>query len=145
MSDNDCVSVYTDVLEIQSHGMFHSENITNRIEELVAGSGIKGGVVTLLLTHTTAALMLMEHEAGILADIQDLYEWIINRKDRFHHHLRMVDENGPAHVLSSMLNTSLSLPLVDGRVPFGEFQDVVFMDFEYRKRTARILVHVFGS
>ena len=139
------MDIHQRIITVYSEGNFYSENITAQVEDIVQKSEIADGLVTVFLQHTTGALMLLEHEIGILADLQEVLEQVIGDRNHFYHHVRDVDSNGKAHILNAMLNSSLVLPLSDGKFCFGEYQDVVFLDFQPIRRERRIVVHVCGT
>ncbi|MCK4516033.1 MAG: secondary thiamine-phosphate synthase enzyme YjbQ, partial [Spirochaetaceae bacterium] len=132
-------------ITIHSEGTYYSENVTTQVQDAVRKSGISNGLVTVFLQHTTGALMLLEYEIGVLADLQEVLENVIGDRKDFYHHVRDVDRNGKAHVLNAMLNSSLVLPFSDGRLCLGEYQDVVFLDFQPLRRERQIVVHVCGK
>lgn len=134
-----------EVVTVYSTGYFYTENITEPIKHIIEASGIDLGMVNVLLRHTTGAVLLMEHEAGALVDIKDTLERFLPPDQRMFHHSRGVDENGHAHVLSSLFNGSITVPIESGAPVLGEFQDIVFIDFQPEQTTREIDVTVVGE
>jgi len=132
-------------LTIFSDGLYYSEILTDRVEKLVSGCEISTGIVNLLLQHTTSALMLVEHEGGIMMDLKRTLQQLVPPNEKFHHHLRGVDQNGAGHVLSAILNKTLSIPVVDGTVALGTYQEIMFMDFQPERTDRVITVTVLGD
>lgn len=137
--------VFNRSLTVYSMGEFYSELLTEDLKELVAESGITEGVANILTAHSTSAVLLMEHEAGILVDIEETLESFRLRGTAFHHHTRKVDTNGRAHVLSALFNGSVSIPIQNGTMSLGEFQDVVFWDFQAIPKARTVMISVMGE
>jgi len=68
------MSVKTSDLQLKLHGDTQVENITKRVADVVAGSGLKAGIVVVFIKHTTAAVMIVEDEPGIRADTKTIWE-----------------------------------------------------------------------
>lgn len=132
-------------LTVYSTGYFYTENVTDQVNELVGATGVHEGIVNVLLRHTTGAMVLMEHEAGVLADIRDALERFLPPDLEMYHHDRGVDRNGHAHVLSSLFNGSLSIPVESGAIVLGEYQDIVFIDFQPERNAREITVTIMGE
>ena len=73
--------VYTEKLTFNSDGDFYALNITDQVRDVLAASGIIEGSVLVYYEHTTGAILIIEHEVGILVDLQDLLEGIITVQD----------------------------------------------------------------
>lgn len=132
-------------ITVYSTGFFYTENITEPIRGIVAETAVTFGMVNILLRHTTGSVMLMEHEAGVLVDIKDALERFLPADLEMFHHARGVDRNGRAHVLSSLFNSSLSVPIEEGAPILGEYQDIVFVDFQPERNAREIMVTVMGE
>ena len=140
----DHVYQYQEIV-VHSRGTFYAENLTDRIREIVRTTGIRNGTVTCMVQHTTCALLLMEHEMGVLLDIRRVLDSLVPEGMVFAHHLRNVDTNGRAHVLGALFNSTIDLPVVDGTVVSGEYQDLVFLDFQHGMKSRAVGVHVQGA
>lgn len=132
-------------LTIYSDGLYYSELVTDRVQSLVSDHTITDGLVNLVVCHTTSALLLVEHEAGIIVDIKETMEQVLSSRTDYHHHLRGVDENGAAHVLSALFNRPVTLPVRAGRLDMGTYQDVLFMDFQRTVTEREIVVTLLGE
>ena len=133
------------MLPIHSTGFLYSENITERVDRVVYESGVEAGLVNVVLQHTTGAVLLMEHETGVLVDVEHALERFLPGDTEMFHHRRGVDLNGRAHVLSSLFSSTVTLPVEDRKTVRGEFQDVVFVDFQPDKTMREIMVTIMGD
>ncbi len=132
-------------LTIYSDGQYYSEVLTDRVQDAVVTGRIETGYVHLLLQHTTSALMLVEHEAGFIIDLKAVLERVVPSDGEFHHHLRGIDKNGAGHVLSALFNKTLSIPIADGKMLLGTYQEVLFMDFQPENAERTVVMSLFGE
>lgn len=132
-------------LTVFSNGLYYSEILTDRLQRVVREAAAATGLVHLILQHTTGALLLIEHEAGILVDLKNTLSSIASHDGSFHHHLRGVDENGASHVLSALFNKTLTIPILDGELVLGTYQEIAFMDFQPEQTERTIAVTLFGD
>jgi secondary thiamine-phosphate synthase enzyme len=132
-------------LSVYSSGRYFTEVLTDRVRELVSRSKIETGLVNIVLQHTTSALLLVEQEAGIFVDLQSVLEKLAPHGGEYQHHQRGVDSNGAAHVLSALLNKTLTLPIIAGSPSLGTYQEIMFMDFQEEAVERVIAVMVLGE
>lgn len=120
-------------------------NLSDEVAELVSQSGIGQGVCVVFVPGSTGGLTTIEYESGALADLSEAIERIAPRDMAYQHDARWGDGNGYAHVRAALLGPSLSVPIVDGRMTLGTWQQIVLLDFDNRPRTRRIVVQVVGE
>lgn len=137
--------VYTEKLTFNSDGDFYALNITDQVRDVLAASGITEGSVLVYYEHTTGAILIIEHEVGILVDLQDLLEGIIPLAYEYKHHLRGYDSNGAAHVRTAMLNVSVTIPVVDADLMIGSYQEIIMLDMDPQGRPRNVIVQVMGE
>jgi secondary thiamine-phosphate synthase enzyme len=95
---------------------------------------------------STAALTTTEAEPGLLNhDLKAFFERIAPEDARYRHEETWHDDNGHAHVRASALGPSITIPIVDGALPLGEWQQVVLIDFDTRARQREVVVQVVGE
>jgi secondary thiamine-phosphate synthase enzyme len=137
--------ILTRRIPVLSEGDFYAADITDRVREVVAESGIQEGSALVFYRHTTGALMIVEHEAGILADLKDVLEKIVPVAADYKHHLRGYDENGAAHIRTALLSVSLTVPIVDGVLLMGTYQEIVMVDMDPGRKERMVIVQVTGE
>ena len=137
--------VHTETFTFDSEGNMYSQNITERVRQAVQNSGIQAGIVLTFFLHTTGILIIAEHEAGFLVDLEDTLERLIPSNGSYAHHLREYDHNGAAHVRSAMISPSITLPIVDGDLALGEFQDILVVDMQPDRKPRSVLIQVVGN
>lgn len=132
-------------LVCSTRGDDHIVDLTADLQALVRRSGVKTGQAALLVHGSTAGLTTLEFEPGLVEhDIAAAMERIAPRDSRYVHEETWHDDNGHSHVRASVVGPSLALPVVDGTVPLGTWQQVVLVDFDTRPRQRRVHVSVVG-
>lgn len=140
------MTIRTAYVELETTGNDHILDVTDRIRGLVAESGVSDGQLTAMVVGSTAALSTLEFEPGLVGhDIAAALEEIAPRDGRYEHEETWHDDNGHSHVRACLIGPSLALPIVDGEVPLGTWQQVVLLDFDTRPRSRRIAVSIVGE
>ena len=139
------MTISTHQLEFQTRGDAEMQDITGAVSEMVAASGLKNGIVTIFCPGSTSAVTTIEFESGALADLRRLFDEIIPQDRDYQHNLRWGDGNGHSHVRAALLGPSLTVPLVDGRLTLGTWQQIIHVDFDNRPRRRRLVVQVMGE
>jgi secondary thiamine-phosphate synthase enzyme len=137
--------IQTRQISLLSEGHFYSEVITDQIRDIVTESGVQEGAALIFYRHTTGSVMIVEHEAGFLVDLEDLLEKLIPGAGDFKHHIRGYDTNGAAHLRSMLLGTSIHVPILEGTLQLGSFQEVMVLDMDPARRERTVLVQVIGE
>jgi secondary thiamine-phosphate synthase enzyme len=140
------VRVETRSFEVSSKGEDEVLDITRRVREAVAGSGLSDGVATVFVMGSTAAITTMEFEPGLVKDFPAMLERAAPREGvGYEHQRRWHDGNGHSHVKASLVGPSLSVPLVKGDLALGEWQQIVLVEFDVRPRTRNVVVQLIGE
>ena len=137
--------VTTQELHLQTRGHCDIQDITSQVAEAVNGSGLRAGSVTIFCPGSTGGLTTIEYESGALADLQRVFDEIAPPDRDYRHHLRWGDDNGHSHVRAALIGPSLTVPFAEGRLMLGTWQQIVFLDFDTRSRSRRLVVQVMGE
>ncbi len=124
---------------------FGHADITPELEKIVAHSGVRSGVLTVQMLGSTGAITTIEYESGALSDLRRALETLAPVDEEYAHNARWGDGNGFSHVRSALLKTSLSLPVVDGELMLGTWQQVVAINLDNRTREREVVAVVVGS
>ncbi len=130
---------------IETHGNADIIDITPDVADLVAESGVMNGLVTIFSPSATSAITSIEYESGCVKDFQKFLDEIIDPTRDYLHNLRWGDGNGHSHLRAALLGASFTIPLVDGRLTLGAWQQIVFMDFDVRSRHRELIVQIVGD
>lgn len=120
-------------------------DITAKVTAQVRDAKIKEGLVLLFVSGSTAALTTIEHEPGIVQDLKELVEKLIPSDRRYHHDDRWGDDNGFSHLRASLFGPSMQIPIAQGRLVLGTWQQIILLDFDNRPRTREIVVQLIGG
>ena len=120
-------------------------DISDDVRGVVERSGIRNGVAHVFAIGSTAAITTMEYEPGLKEDLPNALERIAPRDAEYKHHLRWGDYNGHSHVRASILGPSLSVPVKDGDLVLGTWQQIIFVELDVRARNRRVMVTVMGE
>lgn len=120
-------------------------NITPKIQEAAAGSYIANGTVTVFVPGTTAGLATIEFDEGLLQDYREAWSRLVPRDIVYHHKFLWEENNGFSHVRATLLGQSLTVPVVNMRLTLGQYQQIVFVDFDNRSRTRQIILQFMGD
>jgi len=138
--------VSTHLLSVAMKGDSLMENLTGAMQETLKKSGITNGTVTLFVKHTTASVMIIEDEPGIRADTQKFWNDIIPPKKDWEHNTRNAGEdNGHSHLRGQLQGPSLTVPVVQGALTLGTWQQIVLIDFDTRARTRDLVIQIIGE
>jgi len=137
--------VKTRNLSFRTDGNGDCQNITSRLAQLIAECGITDGTVTIFCPSATSAITTIEFEAGAIADLRRLFDEIVPPQKPYAHNDRWGDGNGHSHVRAALLGPSLTIPVVEGQLALGTWQQVVHMDFDVRPRQRELILQVMGD
>ena len=119
-------------------------DLTLDLSSVVAESGVQQGQVLVFTPGSTAAITTIEFESGAVADLSRAINELAPTGAHYDHDARWGDGNGYSHVRAALLGPSLTLPIIDGELALGTWQQVVLCDFDNRPRNRRVIVQVTG-
>jgi len=118
-------------------------NITNHVEESVKKSGIKEGFALVSAMHITAGVYINDAEDGLIEDIDEWLEKLAPyKRDYKHHHTG--EDNGDAHLKSLLVHHEVIVPVTNGKLDFGPWQQVYYAEFDGQRRK-RAIIKVIGD
>ena len=139
------MTIVTESTTIQTKGNCDIIDTTSEVAEKVNESGISDGTVTLFITGSTAAITTIEYEPGLVSDFKNMWDRLIPQNIPYEHNKAWGDGNGHSHVRASMLGASLTIPFVDKSLTLGTWQQIVFVDFDNRPRSRKIVLQIMGE
>ena len=137
--------VFSKKITLHSDGHFNVIIVTDQVREFIKSTGICEGHVLIFFRHTTGAVIINEFEAGIVADLQAMFEKISPAAHDYKHHIREVDFNGHAHLRSVLMQSSVSIPILEGEMTLGEFQEILVIDDQVDQDARIVIVQVMGD
>jgi len=118
-------------------------NITDKVESTVSRSGVKEGMVLVSAMHITAGVYVNDAEDGLIQDIDDWLEHLAPFNPDYRHH-RTGETNGDSHLKSLLVHHEVVVPITDGRLDFGPWQQLYYAEFDGQRRK-RVIVKVMGE
>ncbi len=137
--------IFSETISLSTKGFSDTLDITHHVEAVIGRSKIENGLVTVFCPGSTGAVTTIEYEPGVLKDLQKAIEKIAPSNASYEHDKRWGDGNGFSHVRAALMKPSLTVPLVQRGLALGTWQQIVFIDFDNRKRQRTLLVQVMGE
>jgi secondary thiamine-phosphate synthase enzyme len=140
------MSVESHHFEVATTGNSHVIDLSSPIRDRLAEAKIRNGIATIFVIGSTAAISTTEYEPGLAThDLAAFFEKIAPEKAFYQHEATWHDDNGHAHVRATVLGPSLTVPLVDGQLTLGTWQQIILIDFDTRPRQREIIVQLVGT
>ena len=139
------MSVHHSEINIQTRGETDIVDITSDVQNAVSKSKIKEGIVCVFVSGSTGSVTTMEYEPGLIHDLPKALEKIVPKNVYYQHHETWHDDNGHSHVRASLMGPSITLPVKNGKLIHGTWQQLVFMEFDTRSRDRKIIVQIVGE
>jgi len=130
---------------VSTKGFTDIHNITSRVAEIVKKSNIKQGICLVFSTGSTTAITTIEYESELLKDFKELMEKLVPSDKKYHHDDVWGEANGFSHLRSSLIKPFLVVPVENGELVLGQWQQIVFIDFDNRPREREILIKILGK
>ncbi len=119
-------------------------NITDNIDRFISKIDAVEGTVLIFAVGSTCGITTIEFEPGLRRDFPEMLNKIAPR-GHYHHDATWGDGNGHSHLRSSLIGTSLTIPVIDGKLATGTWQQVVFCEFDVRPRQRKIVLQFSGK
>jgi secondary thiamine-phosphate synthase enzyme len=136
---------FSETISLSTRGFSDIIDITDKVLSVLKRSNIGNGLVTVFCPGSTGALTTIEYESGVLRDLKQALEKMAPSNIPYEHDRRWGDGNGFSHVRAALMKPSLTVPLIEGRLTLGTWQQIVFVDFDNRSRHRDIIVQVIGD
>lgn len=118
-------------------------NITREVERALQKSGVREGMILVSAMHITASVYVNDAEQGLIQDIDEWLEKIAPYRKDYRHH-RTGEDNGDAHLKNLLMHHQVIVPVTDGRLDLGPWQQVYYGEFDGQRRK-RVLIKVMGE
>ena len=134
---------YTEYLWFNTKKQREFINITDEVEKALEKSQIKEGLVLVSAMHITAGVYVNDAESGLIADIEEWLEKLAPFRRDYRHH-RTGETNGDAHLKNLLIGHEVVVPVTNGKLDFGPWQQVYYAEFDGQRRK-RVLIKVIGE
>jgi secondary thiamine-phosphate synthase enzyme len=137
--------ILSETISLTTKGFSDILDITHHVDAVIDRSRIENGLVTVFCPGSTGSVTTIEYESGMVGDLQKAIEKIVPSNIPYEHDKRWGDGNGFSHVRAALMKPSLTIPLIEGRLALGTWQQIVFIDFDNRRRERNLIVQIMGE
>jgi len=137
--------IRTTSIEIQTKGFGDAHDITPELRRFLAETGIREGSALVFVPGSTAGVTTIEFERGALQDLARIFEETAPADGHYAHNERWGDGNGFAHVRAALLKPDLMVPVAEGDLLLGTWQQVTLLDFDNGPRRRRVVFQLQGE
>ena len=120
-------------------------DVTEHAQKAIANAGLRDGLCTVFVAHSTCGMTTIEFEPGCNADLNAVAERIAPEDSRWEHNERNADTNGHSHARAALIGPSVTVPMAGGELLLGVWQKIVCIDFDDRPRQRRLVVQLLGA
>ena len=139
------MTVITKNIQIKSKSENDIIDITDQVSKIVKESKIENGAVIVFVVGSTAAITTIEYEPGLQKDFPEMLSRLAPKEIEYAHDNTWHDGNGHSHVRASLIGPSLAIPIIEGRLTLGTWQQIVLVEMDTRPRERKIIIQVLGE
>jgi secondary thiamine-phosphate synthase enzyme len=139
------MTVLTKIIHIQSKGEMDIINITNQASAAIDESNIENGIITVFVSGSTAAVTTIEYEPRLMYDFPELLSRVAPKDIQYKHDNTWHDGNGHSHVRASLIGPSLTIPIIEGNMSLGTWQQLVLLELDTRARNRNVILQMIGE
>jgi secondary thiamine-phosphate synthase enzyme len=136
---------FTEYIKLSTKGNIDIINITDELKKILIQSKVNDGILTVFVPGATGAVATIECEEGLIKDTKELFLDLVKEDKKYYHNLSHTVGNATSHLRATLLSPSLTIPIVDGELTLGVWQQVVFIDFDNRPRQRKLIVKIIGK
>jgi secondary thiamine-phosphate synthase enzyme len=134
------LKVFNMTYSFSTEGEIEFVDLTGKVQEAVSKSLVRNGLVHVFAPHATGILILTENDYALLSDIKTMLETLVPRDEAYSH-----PSNAHAHLRSVLLQPDRTLPVIGGRVEFGTWQSLFFVETDIHPRKRSVIIQVIGE
>jgi len=139
------MKVVSNKIQISSSGEDDIINITEQISNAIKESKISNGLVTVFVSGSTAAITTIEYEPGLKSDFPEMFSRIVPKDIEYKHDDTWHDGNGHSHVRASLIGPSLVVPISNGNLTLGTWQQIVLLEMDTKSRNRNVILQIMGE
>ena len=138
------LKVISKTIQLSSKGQDDVIDITKQVSNVVKDSNIENGTVTIFVAGSTAAVTTIEYEPGLINDFPEMLSRIIPKNIEYEHDNTWHDGNGHSHVRASLVGPSLTVPIMNGKLTLGTWQQIVLLEMDTRPRNRNLILQIMS-
>jgi secondary thiamine-phosphate synthase enzyme len=135
----------TTTLTVRTRGQGLTD-VTAQVAEFVRQSGIRTGLLTAFIQHTSASLTIQENaDPDVLADLNDFFRRVVREEPSLYRHTMEGPDDMPAHIRAALTNVQISVPVLTGVMVLGTWQGIYVFEHRARSHDRRVVLHLSGE
>jgi secondary thiamine-phosphate synthase enzyme len=139
------LKIVNETLHLETRGFCHVIDVTEAVAAALAQTGMANGQALIFVVGATGGITTVEYEPGLVKDLEELFDKLAPPTLDYHHEETWRDGNGFSHVRASLLKPSLTVPIQDGRLRLGVWQQIVVIDFDNKSRQRKVALQFLGE
>lgn len=139
------MQVITEYIDLSTKPEIDIIDISDDVRSLIRKTGLTNGQVTIFVPGSTGGISTVEYEPGLLQDIPELWEKLAPAGTTYHHNETWHDGNGHSHIRATLTKPDLTVPIVDGEMTLGTWQQIIFLDYDVPARQRKLVVQLIGE
>jgi secondary thiamine-phosphate synthase enzyme len=139
------MKVLSDTIQLHSKGEGDIIDMTEQLLNIVKVSKIKNGIITVFVSGSTAAVTTIEYEPGLVHDFPEMLSRLVPKDIEYEHDNTWHDGNGHSHVRASLMGPSITIPIINGKLTLGTWQQVVLLEMDTRCRNRTLILQLMGE
>lgn len=139
------MKILSDTIQLHSEGEGDIIDVTEQLLNIVKVSKIKNGIITVFVSGSTAAVTTIEYEPGLVHDFPEMLSRLVPKDIKYEHDNTWHDGNGHSHVRASLIGPSITIPIINGKLTLGTWQQVVLLEMDTRSRNRTLILQLMGE
>ncbi|MDO9580966.1 MAG: secondary thiamine-phosphate synthase enzyme YjbQ [Bacteroidales bacterium] len=137
--------VFGEKITISTKGFSDIKNITDKVKSIVSKSGIKDGLAGVFVIGATASVSTIEYEPALVEDVRQQLEEFVSSNKQTRHSQTWGDDNGFSHIRATFMGPGITVPISDGELVLGTWQQIIVIDHDNRPRSREVFIQIIGE
>lgn len=139
------MAIFRKSLYFKTKGNGDIIEITPDVKKVIYESDLKSGIVNVFVVGSTASIITIEYESGLIKDLINILDKLIPYDKHYEHHKRWNDDNAHSHIRASFFGSSVTAPFTNSNLLLGTWQQIVLVDFDTRPREREVIISCIGE
>lgn len=132
-------------IHLKTKGFCDLVDLTEEARKFIRDQGVQNGQILIFAFGSTCGITTIEYEPNLIRDFKELMEKLVPQDRNYHHNRTWGDNNGFSHLRASLIGPSVTVPIKNGELKLGTWQQIVLCDFDNQEREREVILQVFGE
>jgi len=137
MNMENCISIFK-----ETSASIDIINITDEVVDFVNKINCKSGAMLVFINGSTASVSTIEYEPGLIKDIKSALTTLFPPNKNYEHHKTWNDGNGYSHIMATFMKPSITIPIKNGKLILGTWQQIILLDFDNKPRKREVILKI---